>query len=216
MKRIIVISMAVCAVLFAGSATASAQVRYGVIGGMNFSTANVGHLSKGTMNKWHAGLTCKFDLPFGFSLQPSLLYTVKGARTAPDDVEVSKFDVTMGYLEVPVSVQWGPDLLLFRPFVDVTPYVGYALYNNMVTSKGKYSSWDNLNRFEGGLGLGIGLDIWRFQVIGRYNWNFGSLYKDGAGTGAELLGNVFSGKNFGGLSLSASFLFGGGKNKGKK
>ena len=39
----------------------------------------------------------------------------------------SSADLQVGYLEVPVSFQWGPDLLLFRPFLDVSPYVGYAL-----------------------------------------------------------------------------------------
>ena len=42
------------------------------------------------------------------------------------------------------------------------------------------NQWTGLNRLEYGLGLGIGIDVWKLQVIGRYNWNFGVLgnYKD--------------------------------------
>jgi hypothetical protein len=49
---------------------------------------------------------------------------------------------------------------------------------------------------EYGLGAGIGLDIWRFQLIGRYNWNFGPLYSAAR--------NDY---NFGGVTLSLSFMF---------
>lgn len=189
-----------------------AQSRYGVIGGINFSTANIGNLNRGTMTQWHAGLTYKLDLPLGFSLQPSLVYNVKGAKVG---IEMANFDLSMGYIELPVSLQWGPDLLLFRPFLDVTPYIGYAVNNKFKSSSASinYGNWQDtsLQRFEYGLGLGIGLEIWRFQVIGRYNWNFGSLYEAKTEGAAPVLRDVFSGKNFGGITLSVAFLFGGGR-----
>ncbi len=202
------------AVLFclAGMTDIKAQSCYGVIGGINFSTANIKNLNRGTMTQWHAGLTYKLDLPLGFSLQPSLIYNVKGAKVGG---ELTKFDLSMGYLELPVSLQWGPDLLLFRPFLDVTPYIGYAV-SNKFSAQGVEpvrNNWKDsaLQRFEYGLGLGIGLEIWRFQVIGRYNWNFGSLYDAKVQNTDGLIKNAFDGKNFGGITLSVAFLFGGGR-----
>ena len=109
----------------------SAQVRFGVTGGLgwNKSKFNFTEMVKEKAPAgWNAGLTMSVDLPLGFSVQPSLLYHQKEAMLT-DHIGQS-----MDYLELPVSVQWGPDLLVFRPFLDCTPYIGYALSNKTYTS----------------------------------------------------------------------------------
>ena len=74
------------------------------------------------------------------------------------------------------------------------------------------NSWSEsgINRWEYGLGVGIGLEVWKFQVIGRYNWNFGSLMNFRSdleeGVGTALKNTVERGK-FGGFTLTAAFLF---------
>jgi len=117
----------------------------------------------------------------------------------------------MGFIELPVSVQWGPDLLVFRPFLDVTPYIGYALSNEVTTSLAdfKFSSWQGKERFEYGLGIGAGINVWKLQLIARYNWNFGSLYnvEGWDDIKSELKGLSAENENFGGVTLSLAFLF---------
>ena len=219
MKKYLVIMLA-SVMMMAGALSSVAQSRYGVIGGMTFSTSKFKEINRASMTQWHAGLTYKLDLPLGFSVQPSLVYHVKGAKLnvpqAGDPGQVTDFNIRMGFVELPVSLQWGPDLLVFRPFLDVTPYIGYAL-NNQLSGAGLSSqtnSWTGLNRFEYGLGVGIGLELWRFQVIGRYNWSFGSLadaaedMQDGFG---PYVRQAFSASNVRGITLSLAFLFGGGK-----
>lgn len=208
--------------LSAVAAESFAQSRFGVIGGVNFSTSKLKELNRSTMTQYHAGFTCKLDLPLGFSLQPSLIYNVKGARMQGVLTGNDRFDISMGYLELPVSLQWGPDLLIFRPFLDVTPYIGYALNNRLVNSSApealsldsQKNVWDaGLKRLEYGLGLGAGIEIWRFQLIGRYNWNFGPVHNGGGKSDAqfsEMVEKAFDKSNFGGFSLSLAFLFGGG------
>lgn len=219
MKKYLVIMLA-SVMMMAGALSSVAQSRYGVIGGMTFSTSKFKEINRASMTQWHAGLTYKLDLPLGFSVQPSLVYHVKGAKLnvpqAGDPGQVSDFNIRMGFVELPVSLQWGPDLLVFRPFLDVTPYIGYAL-NNQLSGAGLSSqtnSWTGLNRFEYGLGVGIGLELWRFQVIGRYNWSFGSLAdaaEDMQGGFGPYVRQAFSASNFRGITLSLAFLFGGGK-----
>lgn len=218
MKKILFLILS-AALLAAGAAESVAQSRYGIIGGMTFSNSK--EFSRSTMTQFHAGLTYKLDLPLGFSVQPSLVYNAKGAKMKEVVSGNDKFDISMGYLELPVSLQWGPDLLIFRPFLDVTPYIGYALNNKLVScgqtagnSVTVKNSWDAVQRFEYGLGVGIGLDIWRFQVIGRYNWNFGSVYAPGLTAGEhfpELVKGAFDSSHFGGITLSIAFLFGEGR-----
>ena len=166
---------------------------------------------------YHAGVTYKFKLPVGFAVQPSLLYHSR--HTSAEGV-IATADMNVDYLELPVSFQWGPDLLLFRPFVDVSPYVGYALaYDASLQVSGNIGAqltmnnkggWGNINRFEYGVGVGGGIVVWKFQLVCRYNWNFGSLLNmnlNGDTDGQLLMEKVVSGKNFGGVTLSLALLF---------
>ncbi len=210
MKRILIASVAF---LVAFSVQSSAQTRWGITGGMNFNTSKFAEIDVNARAGWNAGLTCLVDLPLGFSLQPSLVYVQKGANVTDNLVQ------NMGYVELPVSVQWGPDLLLFRPFVDLTPYIGYALTNRTVLNVSppgsaggvtEDKSWLGKERFEYGVGIGGGINVWKLQILARYCWNFGSLYNIETAEGffkdhfAKL--NVES-ENFGGLTLGVSFLF---------
>lgn len=204
MKRILMIVLAVF--LLAGI-SASAQAKWGVTAGLNFNTSKFTEVDVKARTGWSVGGTCLVDLPLGFSVQPSLLYHQKGANIT------NELSQSMGYLELPVSVQWGPDLLIFRPFLDVTPYVGYALSNKFSASVAGIvlsdEGWKGKERFEYGLGLGAGVNVWKLQFIARYNWNFGSLYNvEGWDDIKPHLKDLNSkSENFGGVTLSLAFLF---------
>ena len=204
MKRILTV---VLAALMLTGISASAQAKWGVTAGLNFNTSKFSEVDVKARTGWSVGGTCLVDLPLGFSVQPSLLYHQKGANITN---EVSQ---SMGFLELPVSVQWGPDLLLFRPFLDVNPYVGYALSNKFSASVAGIvlsdEGWKGKERFEYGLGLGAGVNVWKLQFIARYNWNFGSLYNvEGWDDIKPHLKDLNSkSENFGGVTLSLAFLF---------
>ena len=217
MKRILTV-IALCVMTFWGSHDLKAG-DFGIVGGASFT--GIKNISPELTTGYHAGLTYKFHLPYGFAIQPSLLYHMKSSLVEEAVADLAAFDYKMGYLELPVSFQWGPDLLLFRPFLDVSPFVGYALNNEFTAtspaaerlSAGFTNKWDGVNRLEYGLGLGGGLEIWKVQVVCRYNWNFGQLFdtSDKAAATADFIGNakesVFNDKNFGGVTLSVALLF---------
>ena len=217
MKRILTV-IALCVMTFWGSHTLRAG-DFGIVAGAGFtSIKNVGaDLATG----YHAGITYKFNLPLGFAFQPSLLYNMKASQVDEALADLASFDYKMGYLELPLSLQWGPDLLLFRPFLDVSPYVGYALNNEFKASAntsarlstGFVNNWEGINRLEYGVGLGGGIEVWKIQVTCRYNWNFGPLFDntDTAVKASEVIGSAigekFSDENFGGVTLSVALLF---------
>ena len=217
MKRFLTV-IALCVMTFWGSHDLEAG-DFGIVGGASFT--GIKNISPELTTGYHAGLTYKFHLPFGFAIQPSLLYHMKSSLVEGAFADLATFDYKMGYLELPVSFQWGPDLLLFRPFLDVSPFVGYALNNELAvtspvaqrSSLGYTNKWDGVNRLEYGLGLGGGLEIWKVQVVCRYNWNFGQLFDTSgkAAATADFIGNakesVFNDKNFGGVTLSVALLF---------
>ncbi len=175
---------------------------------MDFSSCKKEDLSRSSMTNWHAGFVYKLDLPLGFSFQPALIYHQKGMKAKGDD-----FSSQMGFMEVPLSIHWGPDLLVFSPFLDVTPFVGYGVYSRMWADgiPAQKGVWDGVNRFEYGIGIGIGLEIWRLQVSARYFWNFGDLRKSEVERSKDFATNinsVFNGNNFRGIMLSAAIFLG--------
>ena len=166
---------------------------FGVVAGANFSTAHIKEIGTESQTQWHFGFAYKFDLPLGFQFQPTLLYNVKGT-----ELDLADVDLSVGYLELMTSVQWGLDLILFRPFLDVSPFIGYGI-NSMGDLKALWK--EGGNRLEYGLGLGGGLQVWKFQLAARYNWNFGGIMKD-SGSGKSL-----NDAKFRGVTLSLAYFF---------
>ena len=192
--------------------TVSAQVNFGVLGGASFSSAEPEDWKVTNLVQYHAGITCCINLPLGFAVQPEVLYHVKGSNVPLG--ESSKLDYAAGYVEVPVSLQWGPDLLVMRPYFELVPFVGYAVNNRYrqddLTAK---NDWAGLQRWEYGLGLGAGVEVWHFQISARYNWNFGSMFDakqeitDVDAFVNKMKGGISDKTNFGGVTLTLAVLF---------
>ncbi len=206
------------AIFLAFAFSASAQIDFGIIGGATFSSADPQEWKATEKTMYHAGATVQFTLSAGFSIQPSLLYQVKGtkvpASTGEDKTDVfPSFCYSAGFLELPVAVQWGPDLIVMRPFVEVVPFIGYALNNKF--SGGEEgtlkNSWTDISRFEYGVGFGGGVEVWKFQLSARYNWNIGPMFKNKENpeytSPVGRLKQAFDRNNFGGVTLSLAFLF---------
>ena len=84
--------------------------------------------------------------------------------------------VSINSVEVPVNIQWGPDLLIARPFIFASPFLGVNLgtkFSKETTLADTINK--NLHRLEYGLGIGVGVNVWKLQVTGKYNWNFGKI-----------------------------------------
>ncbi len=122
---------------------------------------------------FNVGIGYRTEAWNGFKLQPELLYNVRGSRI--DNITNWK----MSYVEMPVNVQWGIDLILLRPFLQVAPFLGYDFTNytdNTERGQALGRVTTDANRFEYGLSVGGGLDLMnRIQLSVTYNWNFGAV-----------------------------------------
>lgn len=98
-----------------------------------------------------AGAAVNFNLPFGFAIQPEVQYMQKVLNMG----YLGTWNI--GFVEPGVGLQYGFDLILLRPFVAVTPFLSIPTDKDM-----------SLNY---GVGVGGGLDIWRFQVHAQYKWS---------------------------------------------
>ena len=209
MKKILTLAAVVAASLCLAS---QAHAQFGIIGGLTTSKTSAKEAVDDFKNisLYHAGLTYKADLGFGFAIQPSVLYQVKGAKvenigasTTADD-----FKLKTGFVEVPVSIQWGPDLMAFRPYVFAEPFVGYQITssdqgNQTVADWAKQAK----NKIEYGFGLGGGLEIAsHLQVSVQWFKNMGMMF-DESKTATDVWNQAKDVQNFQGIKVSLAILF---------
>lgn len=173
---------------------------FGLKGGVDFMTFSKfqgGDVYQSLSSKtgFVAGFAFKFEMPArGITIQPELNYISKGAKFIGEKESMA---IRADYIEMPVNFQFGLDLILLRPFLSVTPYIGYSVYKNTDNI-----AWKDLNRFEYGIGVGGGIDIWRCQLQVKYNWNLGDFFKK-----APESMEGFRHGNFRGLDLSLTIFF---------
>ncbi|MBR1405397.1 MAG: PorT family protein [Bacteroidales bacterium] len=204
--------------------TVGAQPRMGVLAGFTSSKASVSEFEASSVSLYHAGVAFNFPLGVGFAVQPQLTYQVKGTSLdqihSLADVSAQDMNLKVGYVEIPVQIQYGVDLMAFRPYVFAEPFIGFGI--NMTS---KYSADDSvlekltnefkdadLRRFEYGLGFGAGIDVWRLQLSAKYFWNFGKLSADGGTVDSQYIGETVrtafrEKKNFNGLAVSLAYFF---------
>ncbi|MBQ6087866.1 MAG: PorT family protein [Bacteroidales bacterium] len=213
------VSLVLTALLLALATGASAQVRFGVVGGITSSTSNVKDFKASSVSLYHVGATLKVPLGGFLALQPSLLYHMKGA--ALDDIlgnaSNAKFETKTGYVEVPLQIQAGMKIGPVRPYVFGEPFIGFGLTNKSseTLQQTLENKWEdaNINRWEYGLGLGAGVELLgHIQLSAKYFWNFGSLVNDENKISASAIGETVryafkDGKNFNGLTISLALLF---------
>ncbi len=158
--------------------------KFGVKGGIDFISLDkfeVGAIpeSVSTYTGFTAGVAFSFDLPVqGMTLQPELNYVSKGARIKGGS---GTTNLRLDYIELPVNLQVGLDLILMRPYLMLSPYIGYAVYREP-----EYISWEYLKHFEYGIGIGGGVDVWRLQLQVKYNWNIGGMVRSLEGSSGSI------------------------------
>ena len=223
MKRLV--SIFAVLTLLAAAAVPSEGKRFGIKGGVNVTSLDFNSGMPAAMG-YQAGIAWQYDLPLWISLQPEILYHVKATNLSQIESQLS-----FGYVEVPVNIQWGPRLANknIRVFAQASPFVGYAVSQSgleepaisdemndaleSVVGVDVKDKWKGINRFSYGAGLGIGVQLWALQVTAQYNWNFGSLMS--AEFEGKHLEDFFNDDHLSGATITVAVLFGGNK-KNKK
>ncbi len=212
MKKFLIVAAVTAAFAFCTDASAQrfTSSHVGLMGGFTSSATKIKNVDTKSVSLYHIGLTAQLPVGGGFAIQPSVLYQVKGA-SADDLGKLSiedagkSFETKVGYLEVPVQIQWGPDLMFFRPYAFAEPFVGYRISSSNKEAAKDFK--DELKKVEYGLSLGAGIDVWRLQLSVKYFWNFGKIYETGDTAGETIRDAVNNGNNFNGIMASVAFFF---------
>jgi len=214
------LSVMLAAALLAVVVSASAQeqqtssdnglkTKLGIKGGLNLTTLYSSDVSTSHMKAgFNAGIFAKFPITRGFSLQPELLYTLKGAKSTYNNfIQGSgEYRFNLGYIELPLLA-----------VVNITPAFnihagGYAAYltnanvknvNNNGDIQGATDlNADNFNRWDYGLAGGAGFDIENFTIGARYNYGLSHI-----GKSDNLSGQFAGGMKNAGFSFYIGFGF---------
>ena len=207
--------------LVAAFIAVSANAQVGIIAGLTSSSTNFDSAVADVqnVNQYHAGIAYKIGIGNLFTIQPAIIYNMKGTRLG-DVGKVSDLNVDYktGYLEVPVQLQVGFGLgPIARVFAFAEPFVGYAITNSVDTeydgplafgsTKGETQTWENVkNRFEYGVGLGVGAEVLKhIQVSVKYFWNMGEVY--GKDINLPNISQTISEHKANGVAASVAFFF---------
>lgn len=213
MKKILAAATLLAALLLGTEVSAQHYnyTRFGIVGGVTSSESKIKDFNSKSITQYHAGLLVEIPLGSGFGFQTGALYQMKGMQLDKmNDSSISdignSFETKVGFIEVPLQLQWGPDLVLFRPYGFVEPFVGYRLTDS--SSEGAAAGLsDAMKKVEYGLSLGAGVEIGRVQVSGKYFWNFGEIYKSGTTAYDTVKDAINNGNNFNGFAVSLAFFF---------
>jgi len=197
MKKLFVLFLSV--LVF--STASYSQTRFGIKGGLNFT--NMSNISTNVDKTWEnqtgyqLGLALQFKVPLiGLAIQPELLYsTVKTAASETNG------EINLDYITLPVNIELGADMLFFRPFIVASPFVSYLIQNR---TRIEDQPVNDINRFDYGVGLGVGLDLWKLQIMGKYNWGLGKLEHAGDEWDQS---ETYKNATLQGFQLSVAFLF---------
>jgi len=184
------------------STSSFSQTRFGVKGGLNFMNAS--NITTDVNSTWKSqtgyqlGIALQFKIPvIGLAIQPELLYsTVESV-----DPALSTNSIKLDYVTLPVNFELGVDMLVFRPFIVASPFISYAIQKG---ARLEDQPWDDINRFDYGIGLGAGFDLWKLQIMGKYNWGLGKLQSADANWDQK---ETYNNAKLQGFQLSVAFLF---------
>jgi hypothetical protein len=185
------------------------STKFGIKGGLNLTNLHSNdfgdnHLKAG----FNAGIFAKIPVTPGFSIQPELLYSVKGNKTDYNNfVEGSgEYRFNLGYVELPLLAV----VNLAKNFsIHGGGYAAYLTNADIkdVNSNGTIQGITDLNandfnRWDFGLAGGAAFDIENFTIGARYNYGLTDIGKSGNATNT-FLGNA---KN-NGLTIYIGFGF---------
>lgn len=186
----------------------SAQLRYGVKGGLNFASFGGSDAQDvKSVSRLQFGGFVNYSLPVLFGFQAEALYSMKGAQQKATDDYGNNWTISynIDYLEIPVLVQLNIPLAVpvpLTPYVEVGPSLGITLSaKEKLETQGFSQERDfknDVTSTDFGLAVGFGLNVLKtFGLNVRYTFGFSTI--DNTADPDDLKNSVVA------LSLSYSF-----------
>jgi hypothetical protein len=167
--------------------------KFGIKAGLNLSNLYVKDVKDENMKPGiNLGVYAKVPITKFLSIQPELLYSMKGAQiTYSNFLGTGKYRFNLNYLEIPVAVVIN---VASKLNINAGPYAAFLLSANVqdVDNNGKINGATELNKenfesFDYGLFGGAALDIGNITIGARYNYGLKNIGR--SGLAGNLTGN---------------------------
>ncbi len=182
---------------FAGAAQAQ-SITYGVKAGASLTNFMGSDVDNSSANKFgfHAGVLANFAVNDMFSIQPEVLYSMKGAQSSANSSE--KFN--LNYIDVPVLVKVATGATGL--FFELGPQVGFLATAKAKDSNNSLDVKEIYNTVDFGYAAGLGFKTESGPMVGlRYNGGLTNVTK-------EILGSQIKARNSA-FQLYVGYTFGG-------
>ena len=179
--------------------------KFGIKGGVNF--IHLENYGKGYYSDfspkpgWSFGALFQYTKGgfLNYSISPEILYTE--SITDVDLLYITNSPATIQTIDIPLNFKLGLQLSkIFRPYILGNIYGSYIIkyYGEFfeLLDIDHTSSNSTLNKFYFGISAGMGFDLWKFQLEGRYRWNLVRINTDDYSALKQM-----------GLELTCAFLF---------
>jgi len=223
-KKRNIMNKKICAIFIAIVCTVSVQAQFTIGVRAGFNLTNILEKEDGKkVNRYEfkpgfqIGAVGDYAINENFSIQSGILFATQGARWKFERTEVGAeliFTETtnLNYLQIPINAQCRLNLGKAQLMLQVGTYLGYAISGTikleqirhggeLEKGKGKipFGWWQKpyyRNVFDFGLGSGIGVQFYNFQIGVGYNLGLANLYGFDKRTEKNM-----------GFALTATYLF---------
>ncbi|MDR1556285.1 MAG: PorT family protein [Tannerellaceae bacterium] len=193
MKKIVGLFVGI-ALMTLVTASANAQIRFGVKGGLNIASVRFDSdiLDAENVTGFHIGPTIETMVPYiGLGFDVAILYSQKGLNT---DMRTISTD----YIDVPVNFKWKFGIPVIKGFLATGPYASFRVGEDKGTS---IQTQIETKSFGAGWNFGGGVEVFGSLQVG-FTYGLG-LTNDYS---ASKLGDITNGKsNL--MSVTAALLF---------
>jgi hypothetical protein len=167
---------------------ATADVKFGIKGGVNVANVNGNFADNVTNWKSRVGFCAGIFLEFNFgrilTIQPEVLYTMKGAdATLAEGVLTGTGKLRFDYLEIPILLKVRIPTGDVHPFVFAGPAIGFNLKAAFQDITGSSSDVAGMNKVDYSAVFGGGLQLGRsIHIDARYTLGLQKLEVPDLGT----------------------------------
>lgn len=204
MRKLLVTLLLVCTI-----SSVSAQerpFRIGIKAGFNY--IHLDNYGNGYYSDFDAKAGWSFGALFqykiggfvNYSIVPEIMFT--NSTTDIDLIYITDNITTIQSIDLPVNFKVGLQLSkIFRPYIlgniygsYIVTYEGDLFY--MLDDMDEDFVKKDINRLFFGVGAGMGFDLWKFQIEGRYRWNLNRINSEDYAALKQM-----------GLEITCAFLF---------
>ncbi|MEX0968003.1 MAG: porin family protein [Bacteroidia bacterium] len=160
------------------SVPAFSQVNLGAKGGLNLSNLSLNDFSQNMRPGFHAGLYFNIPVYGSGSIQPEVMYSMKGARFTSEGKNIN---ARLDYLDIPLLVIFDVSPRLdfhFGPQFSYLAHVNYRCEDRETSETWELNDQSNFSSVDIGLALGFEYNFNTFNLGLRYSSGFNSIEND--------------------------------------